>query len=231
MLTDRQKRLLQIIVESYVSDVEPVSSGFLVDKLDESVSSATVRNEMASLEDAGYIHQPHTSSGRIPTEKAYQYYIESFLDKKKRMNRSMEEDVLRIKAKEKDSRTRLKAVAKELADHSKQAVFVLFDERESYYTGLSNLFSQPEFEEQDLVVDISETIDKLDKLVQKFFVMRPDTPEILIGRRNPINSSCSVIIRACRGREGDGLIAILGPMRMDYQQNYTLIDETLKLLE
>ena len=77
MLTTRQKEILKIIVEEYVRTAEPVGSKSICDRL--KVSSATVRNEMAALEKEGYLDKTHSSSGRVPLEKGYKYYVEELL--------------------------------------------------------------------------------------------------------------------------------------------------------
>ena len=77
MLNKRQKDILKIIVEEYVRTAEPVGSKSICDRLN--VSSATVRNEMAFLEKEGYLDKTHSSSGRVPLEKGYRYYVEELL--------------------------------------------------------------------------------------------------------------------------------------------------------
>ena len=78
MLDDRKLSVLRAIIEDYVTTEEPVGSKALVDRHHLGVSSATVRNDMAALEEDGYIQQPHTSAGRVPTDKAYRFYVDSF---------------------------------------------------------------------------------------------------------------------------------------------------------
>ena len=73
-LTDRQQKILELIVKNYVKNSKPVSSKLLTQKKLE-LSSATLRNEMMELEKTGYLNQPHTSAGRVPTEKAYRFFI------------------------------------------------------------------------------------------------------------------------------------------------------------
>ncbi len=79
MLTERRSTLLNLIVEEYVDTALPVGSKYIVSKHDMPVSSATVRAEMARLEELGYISQPHTSAGRVPSDKGYRYYVESLM--------------------------------------------------------------------------------------------------------------------------------------------------------
>jgi len=80
MMTERQEKILELIVKEYVKNSKPVSSKSLVQKKF-GASSATLRNEMMELERAGYLSQPHTSAGRIPTEKAYKFFINLSEDK------------------------------------------------------------------------------------------------------------------------------------------------------
>jgi len=80
MISERQQKILELVVKEYVDNPKPVSSKVLAHNL--GLSSATLRNEMTELEKTGYLNQPHTSAGRIPTEKAYRFFINSLGDKK-----------------------------------------------------------------------------------------------------------------------------------------------------
>ena len=79
MLTERRQKLLQFIIDEYVSTAQPVGSNALVEKYRLPISSATIRNEMAQLEEEGYIAQPHTSAGRVPTDRGYRHYVEALM--------------------------------------------------------------------------------------------------------------------------------------------------------
>src|SRR5260221_804566 len=76
MLDDRKLDVLRAIVEDYVSTNEPVGSKTLVGRHHLGVSPATIRNDMATLEDEGYITQPHTSAGRVPTDRGYRLFVD-----------------------------------------------------------------------------------------------------------------------------------------------------------
>lgn len=79
MLTDRQKIILQILVDDYIRSAEPVGSRTISKRTDVKISPATIRNEMADLEELGYLEQPHTSAGRIPSQKGYRFYVDNLL--------------------------------------------------------------------------------------------------------------------------------------------------------
>ena len=82
LLDDRKKKVLQAIVEEYINTAEPVSSNALTTNHGLDCSSATIRNEMAELEKNGYLDKTHTSSGRVPSEKGYRYYVDELLNDK-----------------------------------------------------------------------------------------------------------------------------------------------------
>jgi len=88
-LNEREKEILKSVIKSYISSGKPVGSRFLSKKRKDSLSPATIRNIMSDLEDAGYLVQPHTSAGRIPTDKGYRFYVDNLLDST-RLNKSDE---------------------------------------------------------------------------------------------------------------------------------------------
>ncbi len=79
-LEQRRNKILEIIIEAYVSTASPVGSELVARKLRSSLSSATIRNIMVELEEAGFVEQPHTSAGRVPTEQGYRFYVDSVMD-------------------------------------------------------------------------------------------------------------------------------------------------------
>ena len=81
-LTERKKQILKIVVDSYIATAEPVGSKAIVELMPEKISSATVRNELADLTELGYLEQPHTSAGRIPSAKGYRLYVNELMERK-----------------------------------------------------------------------------------------------------------------------------------------------------
>src|SRR5438876_6947037 len=80
---DRSKRVLAALIREYIATGEPVASSLLVSAAGLGVSSATVRNILARLEDEGYVQQPHTSAGRVPTDRGYRFYVDLILESKR----------------------------------------------------------------------------------------------------------------------------------------------------
>lgn len=93
MLSERQRLILNAIVDNYIQSAEPVGSRTISKREEINLSSATVRNEMADLEDLGYLEQPHTSAGRVPSTKGYRYYVDNLMEPQS----LSEQDVLNLK--------------------------------------------------------------------------------------------------------------------------------------
>lgn len=219
--TARKSALLSAIIDEYIRSAKPVSSSLIVDKYDFDVSPATVRNEMVVLEQEGLITHPHTSAGRIPTCQGWQFYVSSFLKEKKIIEK--DKKVLKI-ALDADN---LKEIAKTLAEMSGLAVFVGFTPDDSYYTGLSNLFKQPEFQQIDLVHSISEVVDHLEDTMPIMLEKAKQETSILLGSENPFGQDCGTVITKVK----QSLVGVLGPVRMDYSNNFArlnYIQESLK---
>ena len=103
-LSERKKRILRAIIESYITTAEPVGSKAIADALDRSVSSATIRNEMADLESMGLLEKPHTSAGRIPSPQGYRFYVNELMEEHKLSVQETERinSALRLKMQELD---------------------------------------------------------------------------------------------------------------------------------
>lgn len=120
-LDERKVKILQAVVRNYLETGEPVGSRTISKYTDLNLSSATIRNEMADLEELGYIVQPHTSAGRIPTDKGYRLYVDNMLSEKEREVEEMKELLLEKEAKMDDL---LKQAAKVLAVNTNYATMI-----------------------------------------------------------------------------------------------------------
>jgi len=222
----RKEKILLIILKEHIKTGAPVGSGVLVEKYKIDASPATVRNEMAVLEEEGYIIQPHTSAGRVPTEKAYRFYLENL--KEKKLNDS-EEKILAKALSDKDEIS-FKTTAKAIAELSDCAVFWAIHRHNLYYTGISNLFKQPEFAQANLIYDISAVIDRLDEIIDEIFDGVNYETEILIGKENPFGAFCGTILTKYKVGEFAGVFGIISPIRMDYAKNKAIVDHVKNLL-
>jgi len=216
----RQEQILATIIKEHIRTGAPVGSEAVVNKYRLGVSSATVRNEMAALEQAGLIIQPHTSAGRVPTESAYRLYLTKLKEKKLSSN---ETEVLGKMLDDKDEQA-FKQTAKALAGASGMAVFWAFHRRNLYYTGIANLLSQPEFTETKVVYDISGIIDRMDEIIDEIFDRTEFGPRILLGSNNPFSPICSTIMSKYKSGDNTGLFGLLGPIRQDYEKNLAFVN-------
>lgn len=226
-MDERKKKILDIIIKEHIDTAQPVGSTHLVNKYDLGVSSATVRNIMADLEEEGYIAQPHTSAGRVPTEDAYRLIL---LELKSKKLREQELDEINQKLNIEDEYS-FKEVAKSLSGLSNAAVFWAFHKNNLYYTGISNLFHQPEFRETEVIFDVSEVIDRMDEIIGDIYDDIEEKPRVLIGSDNPFGNFCSTILVKYRLNNKSGVFGILAPMRMDYERNLALIEYILNKLQ
>ena len=213
-MDSRQEKLLQTIVAEYVKTALPVGSKLLTEKYDFDVSPATIRNEMMALEAAGYIAQPHTSAGRVPTALGYQYYVDRFL--------SAKEPSATTQKRLSEAAADIKQLARQLAEESGLSVFVSFSPYDSYYTGLSNLFAQPEFASQAVIYNVSRVVDHLDDVTAKLFHQIAETT-ILIGKKNPFGEVCATVVTDYQQKDARGIVGLLGPMRLDYDNAVGLL--------
>ena len=229
-LDERKQTLLEAVVKEHIRTAKAVGSSHLVEKYRFHLSPATIRHEMMDLENEGYLTHRHTSAGRIPTEKGYRFFIDNLLEEKE-LNLQHKAVLQKTYKDTKDSLIRIKNLAKMVAHLSHEAVLIGFAPQDVYYTGLTNVFRQPEFSQIDLVYSLSEVVDHLDEAMEEIF--NEVTPEIkiLVGKENPFGRGCSVILtKYSHYRVGEGLLGILGPMRMDYNNNQALVKYTQELI-
>lgn len=229
-MNERQQKLLKLIINQYIKTAQPIGSKFIADLGKFDLSPATIRNEMSELENLGYIYHPHTSAGRVPTEKGYQFLVENLLTDSV-INKREQDSLDKIIAFfDKFEFQVTKELAKGITNFTNGAVFVAFSDRDFYYTGLSNLFSQPEFEQHHLVYSLSQVIDHLDNVLGSIFNNIENDVEVYIGSKNPFSKDCSSMITKYKSKDNIGLLGILGPLRTNYENNIGLLKYSQELI-
>lgn len=233
-MNERQKEILKAVVELYTESALPIGSQVLLDNYNFDVSSATLRNDLSALEEAGFLYQPHTSAGRIPTTQGYRVYVEDIMGEEvltKSEQHRLQSELLMLRAKQ----TRMgRTTAKLLSALSGNlAVTGAFDRDEFYDFGMRELIDNPEFQEIDELCRLVETLDSLDERLENILGDLPlGETRIYIGEENPIReiSNCSMVIAPYENNEGRGIIAIIGPKRMHYAKNKSLLEYVQRLL-
>lgn len=243
MLTDRQAQLLDFIIREYVRTAEPVGSALVCARADFQVSPATIRNEMQALEEQSFLAQPHTSAGRVPTDKAYRWFVNKLINEgqyevaprsKRRINEA-------IADAGEDPRSLSRNTAEALRELSDHLVIANIERSNDFYkTGLSGLMELPEFQEFDRIFQLTDFFDHFDRLFERlerqFFadVAGIHNFNIMIGRENPMRTirDESVIIVRHRLPQGNvGTLTIIGPTRMDYRKNIGLAQYASEVLD
>lgn len=231
-MNERQEKILSAIIEEYTQTAIPVGSQVLVAKYKFPVSPATIRNDMMVLEEEGYLHQPHISAGRIPTDKGYRYFVEEVM-KEKELSREeqqkMQKEFLKLKAQN----TRLTRTTAKLLSHVSGNLAISGNNSDFSDFGMRELMEKPEFQEMDEMCRLVEVLDYID---EKFEALTKDVKEgetkIYIGKENPIgNPNCSMIVSPYKLKTGEkGILALIGPKRMPYAKNKSMIEYVKKLL-
>lgn len=231
-ITQRQAKILAAIVKENCETGQPVPSSDLADKYQFHVSSPTIRNEMQALEKMGYIAQPHTSAGRVPTDKGFRYFVNQLMDRVKltlKEQDKLKTELMKLQLANAEVSRRL---AKLVSEHSDSASFVMLPEEVSA-VGLSNIMSNPALLPED-AKEIANFFDHLDEHSEK--MMQDYTgkgAEAKIGKEITLskNSDYSMIVSGLQLPSGKkGVIGLVGPKSMKYEKNMSLIEYIAKLL-
>jgi transcriptional regulator of heat shock response len=234
---DRKQEVLKAIIQHFISTAEPVGSQTILISYNFSVSPATIRNDMATLEKDGFIYQPHTSAGRIPTDLGYRLFVDEMVnldDARKQavhVLKHIQKNYYLEKAKEK-----IYDAVSLLARATENVSFAtLPDNKRTFYLGLSNVLRQPEFLADSIrasqVVEVLEKHDRFVNLLNELDIN--DEVKIFIGKENILEQiqSCSLIVSKYHFQGYQGFMGILGPTRMDYPLNQATLEEVKKILE
>ncbi len=221
-MTQRQAQILAAIVKEYSETGTPVASLDLAKKYNFDISPATIRNEMVILEDEGYITQPHTSAGRIPTDAGYRYFVNKLM---KHLELSSQEQLRlqeEIRKLQKQYLELGQGLAKLLAQKTEGAAFALLPQGTSA-AGLSNVIEQSS--SVDEMKEMAHFLDELEERGQSLVKTHSEEVETLIA------PSYSLLVRRVRLPGGDrGVIGIVGPKRMKYARNISLLEYVSKFL-
>jgi len=229
-VTERQSKILAAVIEQYAETPVPVGSVTLAKLFN--VSSATIRAEMAKLEQLGFLEHPHTSAGRIPTDKGYRFYVNSLSDMfaEPFIDRSARAIDVRVRSAGEPRQT-IRSAVKSLVELTDNVGLATLGSS-LYVYGLANLFDQPELAQMKSVREVAGLIDNLEPWLLE---TAPNQPlNVYIGQENPVGkgSDCSLVISRFRSPYSDkSYIGVLGPTRQDYKNVMNLVQYTGQLLE
>lgn len=227
----RQQKILAAIVKEYSETAKPVGSKELAEKYNFKESTATIRNEMGLLEKQGLIFQPHKSAGRVPTDEGFRYFVNQLMRRfelSERERRLLREELYKL---EQQHEQLSRSISNLIAQVSGQAAFALLP-NESSATGLAHIIGEPELHDPKTISAMAEVFDHLDEHSKKL-VKASELADTFIGKESPIPvpKNLSLVVSNVKLKSGKkGIIGIVGPKRMSYAKNLSLLEYLAKLL-
>lgn len=232
-ILERKDEILRITIEQYIATVTPVSSARVAKESTLDLSSATVRNILAELEEEGYLTHPHTSAGRIPTQRGYRYYVDNLINE----IQLLEAEKRRIKEEYKretlEAEALLEKTSKVLSNMTHYTSIVSVDGwgQKLYCGGTSFIMGYLDYQDVNRdIMKVKNILSALDEKKQLLEVINRSLEkkiDILIGREMECSDidGCSLVVSRYKSRQGpSGRIAILGPTRMDYNRVISTLD-------
>jgi transcriptional regulator of heat shock response len=228
----RAQKILAAIVKDYSETANPVGSKELVDRYGFKESSATIRNEMAQLEKAGFIMQPHKSAGRIPTDKGYRFFVNELMRRfelSEKERRMLKGELIKLQGQHEQLG---RSISNLLSQVSGSAAFALLPNQSSA-TGLSHIIGDPEFADPKTMKQVAQLLENIDQTASKFTKQTDYTAEAIIGGESPVPvpKNLSLVVSNIKMKDGKkGVIGIIGPKRMAYAKNLSIIEYLAKLI-
>ncbi len=227
MLSERQRLILNAIVDDYIRSAEPVGSRSISKRGDVGYSPATIRNEMSDLEELGYLEQPHTSAGRIPSHKGYRYYVDHLIHLKELPKHEIDRLKRFFAERMQQQEAVIRQVAMILAEMTNYTSLVL--EPELYHTSLKHMQIIPLNERQAVMILVTNTGHVEDKLIS----LPPDVPVSEIEKLvNILNAKLSgVSMMQLTSKLYNELSSEIAKHVTKYQELIRVLDDALAIEE
>ncbi|MEK7646809.1 MAG: hypothetical protein AAB378_00335 [Patescibacteria group bacterium] len=226
ILDERKADILDFIVRDYIKRGEPVASGRVYENAIIDAAPATIRNIMCELDESGFLEQLHISGGRIPTDKAYRYFVDSLMDVKTPRRRDQEafEEMARSTRSLHDINYQMGKVISE-ATNLFTIIASFGGKKHLDYYGAEGLLAEPEFDNRQILRDFARLIDGAYEAADVYRQEMNEAEEVFIGKENPVREVENFSVLSARWQDGDGETVMLavGPKRMDYEYGYSVI--------
>lgn len=218
-LTERQKNLLRAVIEKYIETAEAVGSETIEKEASLGVSPATIRNEMVKLTALGYLKQPHTSAGRVPTSVGMKFYVDQLMEEKALSLR----DEVAIKEELSEDKEQfnklLKQTARVLAAQTHSLAIATDEEGDIYAAGMANILDMPEFYDIDMTRAVLSLVDRFESVKLLLDMMRAEEQvRILFGDEMdiPYLEPCGFVMTRYQMPTHRGFLGVIGPSRLNY---------------
>ncbi len=235
-LTDRQRVVLELIIREYIQSASPISSKFIEKEYDLGISPATIRGEMHELIEKGYLFQPHTSAGRMPTDKGYRFFVDLLsYSEAKHLEKQLERKIRQMQREIGESIHFIREFTRFLA-HTSSALTISYFPKENILLkeGWAEAFRDPEFTDIEKIHDFMGMISDFEDHIDAFLLAeKMDSTRVYIGKECPLSEKhdFSVLLSPCKMSKKKGILAIMGPKRMPYDKNIYLVESIIKILE
>lgn len=209
----RTQQILQTVIEEYIKQAEPISSGFLYEHLQLGLSPATLRNELFSLEELGFLEKPHTSAGRIPTPRGYRFFVDNLLQ---------ETPLTQQDKKELSEMQNLNQLHEFLARKAGSVVIGGGDIEHIDEVGLTDLLEAPEFLEHEVLLDFIRRAEYIRKEFASLLSLIDQEPHFYIGEeaKDIIGESRYSVLLTRVGKDNGAIC--FGLTRMNYANALSL---------
>jgi len=234
-IKERKERILAITIGHYIKTITPVSSAYISKSMAFDISSATIRNILAELEEDGYLTHPHTSAGRVPTEKGYRYYVDHLMyeiELLEEEKRRIKEEYQRESSKLEKLLEKTSYVLSEITNYT--SIISIDGESRIFCQGTNFIVSYPDYQDLRKIQSILRALDEKQKLMEIINRDLERKTYIYIGHEMACQEidHCSLVVSRYETKHGStGRLAILGPTRMDYQRVVSTIDYFVELME
>lgn len=228
--SNRKKNLLKYIIESFISSNQPISSKYIKKKYNVNISEATIRNDMQLLENEGYILSPHTSAGRLPTEKAFREYVDFLTNFRDQQYIEDQKKIATDNLLKGSIDDILYNSVSILSRYTNEIAFATIpSKKKAFYLGISNIIKTQEFAQNikmhsviEILEDTNNFINTLNNIDVGYDI------KVFIGKENllpQLDSVAMIVSKYTLQNKGEsGHIGILGPIRMHYPYNMALLD-------
>jgi len=233
---DRRRAILQAIIQEFIETAEPVGSQAIVVGYNFSVSPATIRNEMANLEEEGLIYQPHTSAGRVPTQRGYRYYVDNLMEEIQLLEAEKERIRAEYKRESAELDKLLERTSRVLSETTHCTSLVSVDGwgNRIFCQGMSFVVEYPDYQDISKIRGILAALDEKERLLQLINKELDERTTIFIGKELECEDidTCSLVVSRYQAKHGpSGRIAVLGPTWMDYKRVVSALDYFSDLIE
>lgn len=233
-MESREAKVLFGLVTEYIRSGKPVGSECLSEHVNLDVSPATIRNILSVLEEEGYIAKPHTSAGRIPTDKGYRTYVNSLVAKDI-AGRQQKKIASRFETLNETYGRPSRAAAKLLSELSHcLAISGWMSAHDIQEAGLTQILNQENDADQVAVREIAFLLEHVDNYLRQLSASAAGESEIYIGSENPLFDAVytSSLVRTIPLSSGETVVLMMvGPKRMPYQRNMALLNSVASILQ